>query len=286
MKRFWAAVIAALVSGVPALAAGYDDFTAGMTANLRGEYAAAITAFSAALAAPDLVAAYKAPAYRGRAVAYLNAEVCDKAKADLQTYQGLKPDDPSVANLYLWVNLCLKDTAAARKEFEALAKGDPKAGDLWDYARLQWRYGLFDDAFSTSREAFKLIEKKTELAAYVLLWQAVTAQRAGKFDATEIAAELAATGRSDWPKPLIDLYLGRATPQSVQKEAESWRPEREDAQRCEANFYTAEWHLGRNDQASATPLLIEVTRSCPIDFIELSAAKTELKRLGVPVPKE
>ena len=286
MKRLLAALAAAAAMGALAYAAGYDDFTHGLTANLRGDYAAAVTAFTTALAAPDLVAAYKPAAYRGRAVAYLNSDACDKAKQDLDAYDKLRPGEREVNRLRIWLHLCLKDSAGARNAFNSLATGELTAVDLWDLAQLQWHYGLYDEATVTGREAFTALRGDDDVSGYVLVWLAVTAQRAGKLDQDEIAADVAKLKLSDWPKPVIDLYLGKMTPENLQKEAESWRSDKEDAQRCEANFYTAEWHLGRSDQPKATPLLLEVVHSCPIDFIELGAAKVELKRLGVPVPKE
>ncbi|GAA0570337.1 hypothetical protein GCM10008942_18940 [Rhizomicrobium electricum] len=280
-----AAFAALLAASGTAFAAGYDDFTSGMTANLREDYAAAVTAFTVALAAPDLVPAYKSAAYRGRAEAYLNLDQCDKAKQDLDTHDGLKTGDRPAIRLRLWVNLCLSDTAGARKELDSLAKGKISAHDWWKFARLEWRYGLYDEAVASSREAFKKYEKDSDLAPYVLLWQAMVAHRAGKLDAAEIAAGLAAID-SGWPKPLVDLYLGHATPASVESDAESLRVRVAKDRRCEADFYIAEWHLGRNDTPQATPLLLEAMRSCPLGFIEYDAAKAELKRLGVPVTKE
>lgn len=280
-----AAFAALLAASGAAFAAGYDDFTSGMTANLRGDYAAAVTAFTAALAAPDLIPAYKPAAHRGRADAYLNLDQCDKAKQDLDTYDGMKAGDRSAVRLRLWVDLCLSDNAGARKELDNLARGTISARDWWDFARLEWRYGLFDEALVSSREAFKNIKKDSELAPYMLLWQAVVAHRAGKLDAAEIAVGLGAIN-SGWPKPLLNLYIGRATPQSVQSDAGSWRTRADREQRCEANFYVAEWHLGQNDPSLATSLLLEAIRNCPRDSTEYGASKTELKRLGVPVPKE
>jgi hypothetical protein len=269
-----------------ALAAGYDDFTQGLTANLRGDYVFAVTAFTKALAAPDLVAAYKPAAYRGRAISYLNLDKCREALADVKAYEGLKGQDPGIAVYRIWAELCLKDAAAARQDLETVANGKLSAAGLFEFARLEWQYDLFEGSAATGSEAFKVADKKDVMASYILLWEAVAAQRAGKFDAAAITAGLAELKLGEWPKPLLDLYLGKQTPEGVQKEAESWRQSKEDAQRCEANFYTAEWYLGSGDKASATPLLLAVTRKCPNDFIERSAAASELKRLGVPVPKE
>lgn len=286
MKRGVTAAIAFLIGTCAAQAAGYDDFTQGMTANLRGDYGLAVTSFTNALASTDLAAPYKSAAYRGRANVYLKQDKCREAMDDIKAFEALNGQDASISVYRIWAELCLKDVAAARKDLDALAKGKLSALDLWEFARLEWAYGLFDEAAATAGEAFQSADKKSLTASYILLWQAIAAQRVGKFDAAAITAGLAQTKLDDWPKPLFDLYLGKQTPQGVQEEADSWRQSKEDAQRCEANFYTAEWYLGRNDKASATPLLLAVVKKCPIEFIELPAAQSELKRLGVPVPKE
>lgn len=284
--RWLFCVAVLLVAMGPIQAAGYDDFTTAMTANLRGEYEAAEAAFAVALAAPDLVTAYKPAAYRGRAAAYLNQDKCKEAQADIVAFQALRPDDQSVVSLRLWANLCLKNSAAARKDLAALTKDKASAGDLWEFSRLEWRYGLFAEAAATAREAFTAINKDSPDAPYILIWQAMSALRGGSLDAAAIGQQRATLSSRAWPGPVLDLYLGKQTPQGVQAEAESWSASLEETRLCEARFYTAEWHLARNETQAATALLLNVMQNCPIDLLEQSAAGTELKHLGVQVPKE
>jgi hypothetical protein len=275
-----------LALAAPVLAAGYDDFTAGMTANLRGDYTRAEAAFTAALAAPDLVPAYKPAAYRGRASAYLALDKCSEALADVKAFVALREPDISVIRLRVWANLCLKNADAARKDLDDIAKGKLDWDDLWGFARLEWRYGLYEVAAATAGESYKLADKREDATAYVLLWQFLNQIRAGKFDAAAAKASLTELKSRGWPRPVFDLYLGKLTPQKLQEEASSFWKSKETEQRCEANFYTAEWHLGQSDTAAATPLLLDVAKNCPLEFIERYAAKSELKRLGVPVPEE
>jgi len=272
---------------VPASAAGYDDFTLGMTANLRGESERAIASFTAALAASDLAAPYKPAAYRGRASAYLQLDKCQEAMADIKAYEALRQSDRPLLRLRVWVELCLKDAGAARKDFELLNKNKLDAGDLWNFAVWQWRYGLYDEAAANARDAFKQSDKTGQFALYVLLWQALNENRAGKLDVGALSASLAELKYAGWPRPIVDLYLGKLTPESLlSKASSSFWDVTTQAQRCEANFFAAEWHLGRNDTGAATTMLLDVTKNCPTDFFELSSAKAELKRLGVAVPKE
>jgi len=282
-----AACLAWLAFAAPALAAGYDDFTLGMTANLRGESERAVTAFTAALAAPDLAAPYKPAAYRGRASAYLQLDKCPEAMADIKAFEALRQSDRPLLRLRVWVELCLTDAVAARKDFELLNKNKLDAGDLWSFAMWQWRYGLYDEAAANARDGFKQSDKTVQFSLFVLLWQAVNEIRAGKFDANALSASLAEVKYAGWPRPIFDLYLGKLTPEALLGKASSsfWDTAKQ-AQRCEVNFFAAEWHLGRHDTGAATAMLLDGVKTCPADLVALSSAKTELKRLGVAVPKE
>lgn len=279
-----ALAFAALVGG--AGAASYDDFTTGITANYRGQYELAVTSFSAALAGPDFAPAYRAAAYRGRALAYLRQDKCREAQADVKSYEELRGHDRTSALLRVWSELCLKDSPAARKEFDFLAKGRVDDSALWEFARLEWSYSLFDESLATARQAFAAADKTHRSSVHILLWLAMAAQRAGKFDPAEFAAGAAQIKWTDWPKPLLDLYLGKQTSERVRGEASSWRSDREAAQQCQADFYTAEWHIGRNDKTAAVPLLLAVADACTNDDILASGAAADLKRLGVALPKE
>lgn len=284
--RWWVFFSTVVVCAGTAMAAGYDDFSAGVTAELRGENERAVAALTLAIAAPDLAAAYRPAAYRARAHAYLQLEKCQEAAADLKAYEALKKPGDLIVIYKVWANLCLKDGVAARKEIAALSKGKLDSEDLFEFSRLAWRYGLFDEAARSAGEAFAGADKEESRAAYMLLWQALNALRAGNLDPAAIAASLATTKLYAWPKPVFDLFLGTLSPADLQKEAKSWLEDDDTAQRCEANFYTAEWYLARSDKAAATPLLIAAAQKCPDGYIERISAALELKRLGVPLPKE
>lgn len=286
MRRGLLACSIIAVLAAPAGAAGYDDFTRGLTAKLRGDAATAITAFTAALAAPDLVPAYRPAAYRSRATAYLELDRCDEAMADITSYVALKGNDTGISWLRMWVHLCRKEAAAARQDYEGLTHATTDADSLWLFSRLEWRYGLFSEAAAIAEQAYVSSDKSQPLAPYILLWQALNATRAGHFDQAAFAAALAQWKERDWPRPILEFYNGKRSAENVLKEASSWHESKDAAQRCEGNFYIAEWHLAHNDTASATPLLLAVSSSCPTDFIEYSSALAELKRMGVPVPKE
>jgi rhomboid protease GluP len=98
--------------------------------------------------------------------------------------------------------------------------------------------------------------------------------RAGE---TAAAAELEANaGRlktKDWPYAVIELYLGRRSPELTLDAAS--KPD----QQCGARFFTGEWLILQNKSAEAETALRKAVETCPKTFVEYHAAQAELKRL-------
>ena len=65
----------------------------------------------------------------------------------------------------------------------------------------------------------------------------------------------------------------------MRKAALSTDPVIERGQRCEADFYIAEWRLLRQETEVARQLFERTVGECPHSFIEYEMAPVELKRL-------
>lgn len=272
MLAAWVALAA------PALASGYDDFARGLTANTRGHSNDAIAAFSSALKSGDLVPAQTAGAYLGRAQAYLGTGDCTAAAADLTTYASLRPVEHDVLMLRARVRMCLGDGTGAKQDWHDFAGADPGALDYWFFARLLWSAGLHAEASDAMGHTFEYAKQYHQPA--VVLWYAMTAERAGKRDDASFAKFLNLLDPSDWPMPILKFYLGKMTEQEVMESADNWSAKRTAQQTCEADFYLAEWHLAHSDAAKAKPLLTHADGICPADFTERESVEIELKRLG------
>lgn len=110
---------------------------------------------------------------------------------------------------------------------------------------------------------------------YSVMWLYLARARSGSQNASkELETNAAQLKQSDWPYPVIELYLWRRTPEEIL--AATSKPD----ERCEALFYVGEWHLLRGDQATAAPTLKAAADTCPKTFIEYTGAQAELKRLG------
>ena len=86
----------------------------------------------------------------------------------------------------------------------------------------------------------------------------------------ELAQAAAKLEGSEWPIPLVDLYLGKRSFDAALGEAS--KPE----ERCEAQFYIGQWHLVRGNRAPALNALRTAVDTCPKDFVEYQGAVVEL----------
>jgi lipoprotein NlpI len=111
--------------------------------------------------------------------------------------------------------------------------------------------------------------------AYSVVWLYLARTRVGDGNAiAELEANAAKLKQAEWPYPVVELLLGRRTPESVMGAAKS------ASERCEAQFYAGHWHLLQGDRAPAIAALKIAFDTCPKDFAEYVGAQVELKRLG------
>lgn len=278
MRRALAAALFLAACTGAAFAAAYDDFSRGVNANNRGDADAAISSFSAALAAGDLAPGYVPNARFGRARAYLQKDKCAEALSDLDEVIKLKADNIDAHVLRGAANACVNKPDAALADFNAAIGLRPSAALYEAVARFQWNYGYFPQAAEGYAQAAKLAAKDNPHRPFTLLWYAVSADRAGTLDQVKFAADVTKLDVDDWPAPLLDLYRGKMSVDKVYHEAASRDAQTATNQKCEADFYIGEWQLARKNEVAAKPLLQQAVSECPHNFIEYFAAQVELKR--------
>lgn len=267
---------AALLAISPqAVAAAYDDFARGVSANLQGDSALAVTSFSAAIAAGDLNATLLPTAYRGRAVAYLRQGKCKNAIGDLNEFVRLKPGDVQGLELRGDALACAGDFSSAETDLTAVISARPDYTSYSSRARVRWRLKKYTGAADDFAHVVTLQPEN----GYALLWLEVSRARGGALDPKIGEHDLKQLDSSDWPAPLIKLFVGDAQPEAVSAAAMHGDADKIAAQQCEADFYVAEWWLTRNDAAAAKPLLESASQRCPKNFVEFGEARFELGTL-------
>jgi lipoprotein NlpI len=252
----------------PAFANTYEDFSRGIDANNRGDAEAAIQFFTRSIDGGDLAPSYLPSAHLGRARALLHNGHCTFAYADLTDAIKMRPDFVDAYSLRAEANQCLDHDDAALADATAAIHLRPAAGYYFTRAHLLWSAGNFQAA----RTDLDLAISRDPGNGYFLLWHAVVAQRTGMYDQVRAAQQSA--GVSGWPKPLLDLFAGRASPEDIQRAAA-----RSPNQKCEADFYIGEWQLARGNVAAAAGLFRAAEAECPRDYIAFDAARHELRRL-------
>ena len=92
--------------------------------------------------------------------------------------------------------------------------------------------------------------------------------------ATELQSNASALTQSDWPFPVVELFLGRRTATATL--AAATKPD----ERCEAQYYIGEWYLLHDDKTAAPPALEAAADTCPKNFDEYQLVQAELRHLG------
>jgi lipoprotein NlpI len=78
----------------------------------------------------------------------------------------------------------------------------------------------------------------------------------------------------------VQLFLGQTTAASVLADAQNAPPGQVAGRVCEADFYAAEYAIGRGGKQDAIRLLRLAGTVCPKDYLESFAVPFELKQLG------
>ena len=121
-------------------------------------------------------------------------------------------------------------------------------------------------------EIAQVIDRDDDI--YAMLFRFLARAHLGEtLAAGELEANAGRLKTKEWPYAMIEMYLGRRTPELALDAAAN-----PDA-KCEAQYYIGAWHAVKGGTAAAATALKTATDSCPKTFIEYAAAVAELKRL-------
>lgn len=213
--------------------------------------------------------------YFNRALSYSEIGEHDRAITDYDAALQLSPKDVRsyIGRAVEWT--VRGDFKRAISDYEQVMRLDAQAMAAWfGRGRARFYAGDFMSATSDFLRAHQL-----DSSIYTALWIYLARKRADIPGEKTLAQEAGTSGEGDWPAPLVALFLGRATPEAVQKAAAHLDTTRHRDQRCEANFYIAQWHLLRGAREPAAQLLRDARTLCPSAFIEHEGAVAELGRL-------
>ncbi len=162
------------------------------------------------------------------------------------------------------------DLDLAITDFSEAIRVEPK--EFAGYSNRGYAYFYKGDFAAAAADLLRAND--TADNAYSMLWRYLARGRLGQDGAGELGVNAARLTSKRWPYPVIDFYLGRHSMEELSSAATA------PNERCEAEFYTGEWHLLKNDQASAKAALQRAADICPKSYIEFAGAAADLKRLG------
>src|SRR5205807_330489 len=140
-----------------------------------------------------------------------------------------------------------------------------------------WARGRADFHAADYKAAVRDVAQAAELKpdqAYFVLWLYLARVWAHEQDAdADLESRAAKLKATEWPYPVVELYLGRRSPEETLMA--SSKPD----ERCEAEFYIGEWQLLLDDRTAAIESLRAAANTCPRSFIEFTSARAELRLL-------
>lgn len=145
-----------------------------------------------------------------------------------------------------------------------------------------WNRGVADLDAGALAQAVADFSRASELDpkdAYAALWLEIANKRSKL--PSRLALQIAQLDMTNWPAPVVRLYLGQMTPQAALAAAADADAATEKGQTCEANFYSGELALLQGAKDEATRLFRLAVSGCPRHYVEFVVANTELKTLGV-----
>jgi lipoprotein NlpI len=140
--------------------------------------------------------------------------------------------------------------------------------------RIQFYKGDYAAAIADLRESLKTGPTNDKNYPYRLLWLYMAQTRAHEAAIPELSTRSKKLTSQQWPYAVIDFYLGNMAALALLALASN------SDERCEAQFYVAEWHLMRGEKEAAVDLFKAAKDGCRKTFIEYEGAVAALTKLG------
>jgi tetratricopeptide (TPR) repeat protein len=303
----WATFLFVLLAPAAAWAGSYDDFNAGVAATNREEWDLASSLLTGAIASGDLpanlvpVAYYdlaqgcaakhqpqKAIDYLSKAIAiqpddvlshlfraalYNSAGQYDASIADYSAVIQLRPSYIDALLFRANVRLNATHFDEANVDLASFLKMSPNdAGAVFLEGLVYWAMARYPEAVAEFDAGLKISPKD----GYAILWREIARLRAGDTN-SKLSDQADEIDKERWPGVLVKLFLGKSSPDAVLQATGMGAVDEVAGQKCEAEFFVAEWTL-LVQKADAHAALLTASRDCAQNNPWTVATDVELRR--------
>ena len=243
----------------------------GVAYNLKGDFDRAIADSTEAIRLDPKFA----NAFNTRGNAYLRRAEYDRAIADYTEAIRLDPKDANAFNTRGNAYKAKGDYDRAIADYDQAITLSPKYAFAYFDRALAYLYA------GSLPKALADLDRSSELDPkypYTAIWLDIVYKRSNL--PSRLAQAMSQIDMTNWPAPVIRLYLGQLTPAAVLAAAADLNADTKRGQVCEANFYGGELALQQGAKEKAARQFRLAAAHCPKGFIEWPAANVELKALG------
>jgi len=217
-------------------------------------------------------------AFRDRGAAYYNKGDHDRAIQDYDQAIRLNPSDANAFHDRGGAYYMKDEYDRAIQDYDQAIRLNPRDADAFFYGGIA-HFCLAQ--FPAAQQDFASVNADP----YPAIWLYLARARAGQQAQDELARNAAKLDLKVWPGPVINLYLDKATPESVLAAAKDADPKKDLQQRGEACFFLGQRALLSGKPADAQRLFQQTVETRLTDTREYKGAQAELQRLPAsPAP--
>ena len=210
-----------------------------------------------------------------RAAAYIGNGQNDEAEEDIDRALRINPSNPTALNMRANIYMQQGDYD---KAIDTLSRGISSSSS----ADLYWSRGIAKVYRMGAMAAIDDLRAGLKLEpanGYKVLWLHIAHAKVKDDDRQWFEQNSSKLVPGKWPQPLVDVYLTKLSIDGGIAKASIGDAAAQRAQICEANFYIGELYVLRGEKAEAKRLMQAAVDNCPLEYVERSAARTELKNM-------
>lgn len=213
-------------------------------------------------------------AFRERGHAYEDKTDYKHAIQDYTEAMRLRPGDINVLYARAFDYARNGDYEPAIADLTEIIRRFPQAADAY---RNRGQARLYSAHLT---EALQDLSRAVELGSsghYNVIWLYIARAKSQSGAEQELAKNAAKLNLVKWPGPVIQLFLGKSTPQAVLQAAFDKDLQKNSEQQCEANFYIAENQALHGQRSAALQGFRFASENCDKNyFFYVPAARAEL----------